>query len=219
MQSANPRRSGSRRSLVGGARRSAPAGAATPAGPLYAIKGARIFTAAGAPIDNGTILMRDGVIEDVGATVTVPADAIVIDGAGLNVYPGLIDMANDAPIDTGEEPRRGGRGRTWRRWGRRARRRRGPTFATLEEAERAKRAAILRPDFVGRRHLRDSSADSRSLASAGVTTVLAVPSTGHLQGPERAGQRRASAGRSADQHDRRLSQRAGRREVAGGACT
>ena len=80
-----------------------PTRAATPAGPLYAIKGARVFTAAGAPIDNGTIVMRDGVIEDVGANVTAPADAIVIDGAGMSVYPGLIDMTNDAPIDTGED--------------------------------------------------------------------------------------------------------------------
>ena len=118
-----------------------PTRAATPAGPLYAIKGARIFTAAGAPIDNGTIVMRNGVIEDVGANVTAPADAIVIDGAGMNVYPGLIDMTNDAPIDTGEDPAAGAAAR-WRRRrrGRRTGRRTAQTFATLEEAERAKRA-------------------------------------------------------------------------------
>ena len=117
-----------------------PLGAATPAGPLYAIKGAQIHTAAGAPIDSGTIVMRNGVIEDVGANVTAPADAIVIDGAGMNVYPGLIDMDNAAPLDTrrsARPPRAVAR--------RRRRRRRGgagaQTFATLEEAERAKRAA------------------------------------------------------------------------------
>ena len=48
-------------------------GTATRAGTVYAVKGVRIFTAAGAPIDNGTILIRDGVILDVGAAVTVPA--------------------------------------------------------------------------------------------------------------------------------------------------
>ena len=110
-------------------------GTATQAGPTYALKGVRIFTAAGAPIENGTILMRDGVIQDVGASVTVPADAMVIDGAGMNAYPGLIDMGNDAPIDTGEEAApaaaagRGGGGRRRRAAGpgRRLRRSRKPS--------------------------------------------------------------------------------------------
>jgi len=35
--------------------------------------------------------MRDGLIQDVGENVTVPADAWVIEAEGLTVYPGLID--------------------------------------------------------------------------------------------------------------------------------
>src|SRR4249919_743334 len=66
--------------------------------PRYAITNARIVTAAGAPIEKGTVVMRDGVIEDVGASVTVPADALVVDGAGLVVYPGLIDMSNSTIV-------------------------------------------------------------------------------------------------------------------------
>ena len=65
-----------------------------PRAPRYAITGAKIVTNTGAPIDKGTIVLRDGVIEDVGASVTAPADAMVIDGTGLTVYPGLIDMSN-----------------------------------------------------------------------------------------------------------------------------
>ena len=57
-----------------------------------------------------------------------------------------------------------------------------PAFATLEEAERAKRAAILRADYVTADHLRTSSPELASLASAGVTTVLAVPATGIFRG-------------------------------------
>ena len=72
--------------------------ASTSAAVLYAIRGARIVPVAGAPIDKGTVVMRDGVIVDVGAGVTAPADAIVIDGAGLTVYPGLIDMANSTVL-------------------------------------------------------------------------------------------------------------------------
>ena len=135
-----------------------PTTAATPAGPLYAIKGAKIFTAAGAPIDNGTIVMRNGVIEDVGANVTVPADAVVIDAAGHERVPGP-DRHGQRRADRHGRGRgcRDGAGRTRRR---RRRRRRGggaQTFATLEEAERAKRAQILRPDFVAADHLRTST--------------------------------------------------------------
>ncbi|MBE3135682.1 MAG: amidohydrolase family protein [Acidobacteria bacterium] len=44
-------------------------------------------------IDRGTIVIRGGLIADVGATATVPAGATVIDGKGLTVYPGLFDAA------------------------------------------------------------------------------------------------------------------------------
>ena len=57
----------------------------------YAITNARIVPVAGPTIDKGTIVIRDGLIAAVGATVTVPADARVVDGAGHTVYPGLID--------------------------------------------------------------------------------------------------------------------------------
>ena len=145
---------------------------------LYAIRGARIVPVAGAAIDKGTVVMRDGVIVDVGAAVTAPAEAFVIDGAGLTVYPGLIDMGNDAPIDTGEpDPAAGGRG-----GGGRGGAPGGPAFATLEEGDRVKRAAILRPDFKAADNLRTSSAELTQLASAGITTVLAVPASGIFKG-------------------------------------
>ena len=56
-----------------------------------AITNARIHTAAGAAIERGTIVFRDGHIVDVGANVTAPAGARVIDGSGKVVTPGLID--------------------------------------------------------------------------------------------------------------------------------
>jgi imidazolonepropionase-like amidohydrolase len=66
-----------------------PSGAA--AGPTYAITNARIVPVSGPVIEKGSVVMRDGVIVAVGANVPIPADAIVIDGTGLHVYPGLID--------------------------------------------------------------------------------------------------------------------------------
>lgn len=58
---------------------------------VWAITGARIVPVSGPPIEKGTIVVRDGLIESVGAATVAPADARLIDGAGLTVYPGLID--------------------------------------------------------------------------------------------------------------------------------
>ena len=55
------------------------------------IRNVTILTAAGPRIENGAILLRDGKIAAVGSSVDAPADAIVIDGAGKFVTPGLID--------------------------------------------------------------------------------------------------------------------------------
>src|ERR1051325_7338888 len=57
----------------------------------YAITNAHIVPVTGPEIARGTIVIRNGLIAAVGANVTAPADARVIDGAGLTVYPGLID--------------------------------------------------------------------------------------------------------------------------------
>src|SRR5688500_8003801 len=57
----------------------------------YAITNARIVPGSGPVTDRGTVVFRDGVIVAVGANITAPADARVIDGTGLTVYPGIID--------------------------------------------------------------------------------------------------------------------------------
>ena len=58
---------------------------------VFAIKDAQIITGAGKAIAKGTVVFRKGLITEVGANVKIPADARVIDGAGMTVYPGLID--------------------------------------------------------------------------------------------------------------------------------
>lgn len=62
---------------------------------VYAIRGAKIHTLAGPPIDAGTIVVRDGKIAAVGKNVSVPDGAQVIDGTGLQVYPGLFDSVSN----------------------------------------------------------------------------------------------------------------------------
>src|SRR5438552_4481291 len=55
------------------------------------IRNVNLLTAAGPLIRNGAILLQNGKIAAVGATVDAPADALVIDGAGKYVTPGIVD--------------------------------------------------------------------------------------------------------------------------------
>lgn len=66
--------------------------------PTFAIRNATIVPVTSAPIANGTIVFSGGVIQAVGANVSVPSDATVIDGAGLFVYPGLIDSGTQVGL-------------------------------------------------------------------------------------------------------------------------
>lgn len=62
---------------------------------VFAIRNARIVTVSGPDIENGTVVIRDGKIEAVGASVNVPSGAQTIDGRGLSVYPGMIDAGTN----------------------------------------------------------------------------------------------------------------------------
>lgn len=64
-----------------------------PAGPreTVAIRGAMIHPVSGPVLPRGTIVISEGKVVAVGAEVTVPAGARVIDGAGLHVWPGMMD--------------------------------------------------------------------------------------------------------------------------------
>jgi len=64
----------------------------------YAITNARVVTVSGPVIERGTVVVRDGLIAAVGPNVQPPADARVIDGAGLTVYPGLIDASSTLAV-------------------------------------------------------------------------------------------------------------------------
>jgi hypothetical protein len=73
----------------------------------YAITNARIVTVSGPVIERGTVVIRNGLIAAAGANVSAPPDARVIDGAGLTVYPGLIDSyTNLALPEAAPGPRR-----------------------------------------------------------------------------------------------------------------
>jgi imidazolonepropionase-like amidohydrolase len=156
-----------------------------PAAPVYAIQGAKIVTA-GTTIDKGNLVMRNGLIDEVGASAAIPADAVVVDGANMTVYPGLIDMTNTsvveprpasaaaaAPETPAEGPGQGGgRGRG------------GAAAAVLTwaDADRAKRDLLLTPQFEAAHRVRYEGVEMQRLAAAGITSVLAVGPTGLFRG-------------------------------------
>ena len=74
-----------------------------------AIQGARIVTAPGQVIEQGTIVIRDGGIVAVGPDAVIPPGADVISGTGMVVYPGFMDGAAEAKLKPSTPGPDGGR--------------------------------------------------------------------------------------------------------------
>ena len=139
----------------------------------YAITNARIVTVSGPVIERGTVVVSNGLIAAAGANVNVPADARVIDGAGLTVYPGLIDSHTHLAVP---EPSPGPGG--------------GGGIAAFFAAPQAARPsgpnstqpAGLQPEEMVEDVIRPGGNDIESWRSAGITTALTSPRTGIWMG-------------------------------------
>jgi imidazolonepropionase-like amidohydrolase len=71
------------------------------------VRGATVHTATGAPISNGSVLIRAGKIAAVGPNVAAPAAARIIDATGKTVIPGMIDNHSHIgarPTDLNDSP-------------------------------------------------------------------------------------------------------------------
>ncbi len=117
----------------------------------YAITHAKIFTLAGQPIDDGTLLIKDGKIAAIGEGIAVPSDAKVIDAKGLQVYPGLFDSITQMGLSEISAVR-----------------------ATVDTTE----TGAFNPDVVAATAVSPSSAHIPVVRAAGITEVLAVPASG-----------------------------------------
>jgi imidazolonepropionase-like amidohydrolase len=118
---------------------------------VYAITHAKIFTLAGSPIEDGTLVMRDGKIAAVGSSVEVPAGAQVIDAKGLQVYPGLFDAVTQMGLSEV-----------------------GAVSATVDTTE----TGSYNPDVVAATAVSPSSEHIPVTRASGITEVLAVPASG-----------------------------------------
>jgi hypothetical protein len=80
-----------------------PCAAQSPSEPLrpsvFAIRDARVFAEPGKMMPKATVVIRDGLMETVGPDAKIPADALLIDGKGLTVYPGFIDAMSNWGFD------------------------------------------------------------------------------------------------------------------------
>jgi imidazolonepropionase-like amidohydrolase len=119
----------------------------------YAVTHAKIFTLSGPTIDDGTVVIQNGKIANVGAAVEVPAGAKVIDGKGLQVYPGMFDPVTQMGL-----------------------REIGAVSATVDSSE----TGAFNPDVVASEAVLPSSEHIPVTRAAGITEVLAVPASGGM---------------------------------------
>ncbi len=133
-------------------------------GQSYAVTNARIVTVSGATIDRGTVVVRNGLIEAVGANITAPADAKVFDGNGLTVYPGFFDTVSSlglqpATLATG-----------------------GPGAQGQPAPSTSNYPVGFRPEDMSADSLRVGEDQFEAARNAGFTSILTVGRTGIFNG-------------------------------------
>jgi formylmethanofuran dehydrogenase subunit A len=69
------------------------------AAPVILIQNATILTVSHGTIEHGSVLIRDGKIAEVGASIKAPKDALVVDAAGQFVIPGIIDCHSHIAVE------------------------------------------------------------------------------------------------------------------------
>ncbi|WPR77126.1 amidohydrolase family protein [Algoriphagus sp. NG3] len=72
----------------------------------YAITNATVFTAPGQKGTKATVLIKNGLILDIGSKLNLPKEAKTIEGDSLYIYPGFIAGASDVGITKPKDPDR-----------------------------------------------------------------------------------------------------------------
>lgn len=135
--------------------------AAAEAPRVHALTGARVVVEPGRVLESATVVLRDGIIEAVGADVPVPADARTWELDELTIYPGLIEpyaVRARAGAAEAAEPEDGG----------------GPRPGGESEP-------MVRSEHSVTPYAADDDA-ARRLREAGFTTALAAPAEGIFRG-------------------------------------
>ncbi len=140
----------------------------------YAITNAHIVPGNGPAIERGTVVIRDGLIAAVGANVAVPADARVVDGSGLTVYPGLVDAFGSLGIPVPAAPNGAG--------GRGAAPAAAPATSGPQPGSDADHPYGITPEVSAVDLMEVDEHTFDGPRSAGITTALTAPTSGYLRG-------------------------------------
>src|SRR5215470_2603294 len=125
--------------------------AQAPRSTTYAITHGKVVTLAGPAIEDGTVVIKDGKIAAVGASVEIPSGAQVIDAKGLQVSPGLFDAVTQMGLSEISA-----------------------VASTVDSSE----TGAINPDVVAATAVFPSSEHIPVTRAAGITEVLSVPGSG-----------------------------------------
>jgi imidazolonepropionase-like amidohydrolase len=143
----------------------------------YAITNARIVTVSGAEIPRGTLVIRNGLIAAVGANTPAPADARIIDGTGLTIYPGLIDANTNLGMPAAPRPAGGGGGGGVAAF-LAAQQQPTPAFASPNSSQ----PVGLQPEILASDIVRPGGDQIDAARNAGLTAALTAPREGIFMG-------------------------------------
>lgn len=124
-------------------------------GGKFALTNAKIYTVTNGIIENGTLVISNGVIEAVGANVTIPADAEVIDCKGKEIYPGMIDSGTQVGLIE---------------------------IGSIQESQDARENGAITPQMQALTAVNPNSEVIPVTRVSGVTTVWTAPTGGLLPG-------------------------------------
>lgn len=131
--------------------------AGSAAAQTIAITGGKVFPVSGPPIENGTVLIRNGTIVAVGANVTIPSDAEKVDASGKWVTPGLVNAETQLGlVEVG--------------------------FGAGANESRARSTDGVTPDFASWDGLNPRSVLIPPAREGGVTSVMSTPVGGLIAG-------------------------------------
>ena len=102
-------------------------------------------------IEHGSVLVLNGKIADVGANIQSPSGARVVDGQGLQLYPGLINAATNVGLSE---------------------------ISSLRDTVDLDEIGLFNPELRAEVAFNPSSAHVDVTRAAGITTVVSLPGTG-----------------------------------------
>lgn len=126
-----------------------------PAPDVLVIRGGTIHTISGKDILNGTVIVKNGAIAAVGASLAIPPAAHIIDARGLHVYPGMIDAGNNLGLTE---------------------------IGSVRETSDYAELGDFNPELMAASAINPASEHVAVTRANGITTVLSCPSGGIIAG-------------------------------------